>query len=150
MKIEEKIIRDVMQEVADKYLKARFIEMGKNASGDWLNSVEVRVFGNTGQIWALDYSKYIQSGRSEGVPPPIAPLIRWVEYKFGADNIGMAYAIQHKISNEGTETYQDGGNDLISHLGSDEVINFVKEQMRIQGNKVLRMELLHKASKIFK
>lgn len=154
MLIDPNVIQKVIQEVADKFLRDRAIEMDLSASGAFINSIEVRVFRNSAQIWAIDYTTYIASGRGSGTPPPIQPLLQWVEYRFAyedeATRRGIAYAVQHKIGKEGTKTYQDGGNDLITHLGSKEVEDFIAEKINGYMINYVSNTLLGMATKILK
>lgn len=120
-------MKEVFQEVVDNYLKPHFIELGMNASGDWLNSLEVRINGNRAEIWGADYTEYLVNGRPPGGRPPIAPLIRWVGNKFGLSGreaVSAAYAISNKIAEQGTEYYPQG-TDLLEILNLPEVKSFI-------------------------
>lgn len=124
-------IIEVMQGVIDNYLKPKFIELGMNASGDWLNSVEPRAELNRGEIWGLDYTYYLANGRAGGNRPPIAPLVRWVGYKLGLtgkEATSAAFAIATKIAKEGTDYYPEG-TDLIEVLQSKEVAGYINKNI---------------------
>lgn len=127
MTIPNEIVERVLNEVVERFLKPKFIELGMNASGDWLNALEVR--GN--EIWGMDYTNYLVNGRSGGTRPPISPLIRWVGYKFGISGqeaISTAYAVATKIEREGTNYYPNG-TDLMEVLESREVQEFVVSEL---------------------
>jgi len=50
------LIKETLNEVLEKFLKPKFIDLGMNASGDWLNSLQVRVIDkHKAEILGLDY-----------------------------------------------------------------------------------------------
>jgi len=130
--LSQEIIRETLTEVVENYLKPKFIALGMNASGDWLNALEVRVNGeNSGEIWGLDYTRYLVKGRSPGKRPPIAPLVRWVGNKFGysgKEAVSTAYAVANKIAQSGT-SYYPKGTDLLEVLQSKEVTDFINQKI---------------------
>lgn len=129
--IPQEEIRRVMEGVVDNFLKPKFIELGMNASGEWLNSLEVRTSLNTGEIWGADYTYYLVNGRAGGKRPPIAPLVRWVSVKLGksgSEATGIAFAVANKIAKEGTQYYPDG-TDLLEVLDSQEVKDYIKKEL---------------------
>lgn len=131
MHLSDEVILNVVQGVIDDILKPKFIELGMNASGTWLNSLEARVNGNTGEIWGTDYTYYLANGRAPGNRPPIAPLIQWVGYKFGYSGqqaVSTAFAVANKIAQEGTSYYPDG-TDLLEVLNSAEVGEYIKDRI---------------------
>ena len=130
---------EVMQKVIDNYLKPKFISLGMNASGRWLNSLEARADG----IWGMDYTYYLVNGRANGKIPPIQPLISWVGSKFGLygqEAKSAAFAIAIKIEREGTEYYPDG-TDLLEVLQSKEVRQFVYDEMKSDISSQLQIEI---------
>jgi hypothetical protein len=144
-------IEQITQEVVDRFLVPKFKELGLNASGDWLASVEVRVNGTTGEIWALDYTRYLVNGRAAGTPPPVEPLIRWVGFKLGKSGDearGIAYAIRNKIAREGTEIKKQGGTDLLEILSSREVLDYVNERIGEAIVETARLQIIRNAKKI--
>lgn len=127
MTIPNEIVERVLNEVVERFLKPKFIELKMNSMGGWLNSLEVR--GN--EIWGMDYTEQLVFGRKPGKLPPVEPLIQWVIAKFGRDYNSaepIAYAIAHKISKEGTD-YYPGGTDLMEVLESEEVRDFVLKEI---------------------
>lgn len=144
----DKII-EVMQGVIDNFLKPKFIELGMNASGDWLNSLEARANLNEGEIWGFDYTYYLVNGRAGGKRPPIAPLIRWVGYKFGLSGqeaISTAYAVATKIEREGTNYYPNG-TDLLEVLQSKEVSDYVNNSIGEFIKNDLEIQIVRMAQK---
>ncbi len=104
------ILRDELESIAED-LKQKHIDLGQKASGNWVNSVEVKVQGGHGVILANDYTQYLTKGRANGKKPPIAPLEKWVNDKLGIsgkDARGVAFAVAFKIGKEGTKIYKQG------------------------------------------
>lgn len=121
-------IESVMQGVVDNFLIPKFNELGMNASGEWLNSLSVVGYENTGEIKGRPYTEQLANGRMPGSMPPIEPIQKWAELKLGifGDNArSAAFAIAKKIQQSGTTWYQKGGTDIISILQSPEVIQYV-------------------------
>lgn len=127
---QEKVI-EILNGLIENVLKPKFIELGMNASGQWLSSLEARYTGiNKGEIWGMDYTQYLANGRSGGTMPPVEPLIRWVGNKFGysgREAVSMAWAVAKKIEREGTNYYPNG-TDLLSVLNSPEALKYVEER----------------------
>lgn len=147
IKIPDETIIQTMQGVIDLFLKPKFIELGMNASGQWLNSLEPRVVNGVGEIWGMDYTYWLANGRKPGKAPPITPLINWVNAKFGiggAEAKSIAFAVAKKIKKEGTDYYPDG-TDLLNVLYSNEVINYIYSQygtaINAELNKILIKQL---------
>lgn len=141
--IEEKDVIEALNEVIEKYLKPKFISLGMNASGQWLDSLEVLYDNGQGQIWGADYSYYLAKGRKGGSMPPITPLIKWVNDKFGISGKeakSFAFAIAKKIEREGTDYYPNG-TDLLEVLESKEVMDFLSERFKIQIGLNLQKQL---------
>lgn len=146
MEIPNEIVERVLNEVVERFLKPKFISLGMNASGDWLNALEVR--GN--EIWGMDYTEYLVRGRSGGTIPPIAPLIRWVGQKFGLSGqeaISTAYAVATKIEREGTN-YHPNGTDLLEVLESREVKEFVMRELSQYVIKEVNQTFVRQAKQI--
>ena len=136
-----------MQGVVDNFLKPKFISLGMNATGKWLESLEAKAVNGNGEIWGMDYSYWLAHGRKPGTMPPVSKLIPWVNAKFGIggkEAIGIAWAVATKIKNEGTSYYPDG-TDLLEVLHSDAVNKFVSESLAtfvtIEINRILIKQL---------
>ena len=146
-KIPDELIIKTMQGVIDNYLKPKFIDLGMDATGKWLESLEARAVNGNGEIWGMDYTYWLAHGRKPGKMPPINALIPWVNAKFGVggrEAIGIAWAVATKIKNEGTEYYPDG-TDLLEVLYSEDAKKYVFEQIStffsIEINKLLKKQL---------
>lgn len=136
--LEAKDIDSILQEVVDTILIPRFNELGMNATGNWIEQLEVRSevdnnFG-LGVIRGEKYSEQLAYGRKPGAAPPIQPLIEWVQAKMGLSGqqaVSAAFAISKKIANEGTTWYQKGGTDLIEILSSKEVVDLITQRISV-------------------
>lgn len=139
-----------MQGVIDDYLKPKFISLGMNASGQWLNSIEARASLNHGEIWGADYTYYLANGRAGGNRPPITPLVQWVGVKLGKtgrEGLGIAFAIANKIAKEGTDYYPEG-TDLLEVLQSQEVTDYVNERIGQFYLQEVQLQIVRNAKKI--
>lgn len=146
MIVPEEIIRGTLTDVVELYLKPKFIELGMDASGQWLRSLEVRTSLNRGEIWGMNYTYWLSEGRRPGKRPPIAPLVQWVGNKFGLygkEAVSAAYGIANKIAKEGT-SYYPNGTDLITILQSDEVKQFINRKIGDYLIEQTRLTILEK------
>jgi len=128
MTIPNALIEEILKDVINLYLIPKHIDLGMKATGEWIESLEVQ--GNT--IRGRKYTEQLVYGRSAGTMPPIAPLEKWVNAKFGiggpqAKNI--AWAVAKKIEKEGTSWKQKGGSDLLEVLESKQVIDYINERL---------------------
>lgn len=122
------VIERVINEVAQKFLIPKFLSLGMEATGEWRSSLHAE--GNI--LRGRGYTKQLQYGRKPGRKPPIAPLITWVEAKLGLSGrqaVSVAYAVRHKIAEEGTSWYQAGGSDLMDVLEDPQVIAYFHERL---------------------
>jgi len=127
MQIDKETFEKALLEVVDILIK-KHIDLGMKASGDWINSLEVVIEDKKGIIKGNKYTEQLVFGRKNGKMPPIAPLERWVNAKFGIGGSqakGIAFAVAKKIAKEGTEYYKQGGTDLLEVLDSKEVTDLV-------------------------
>ena len=121
-------IETILRNVIDLFLIPRFEELGMNATGQWKDNLEVR--GSS--IWGRDYTNQLVYGRRPGKFAPIAPLIKWVEVKLGltgSQAVGVAYAVNHKLKNEGSNYFQQGGTTLLQILNEPKTLDYIKEQI---------------------
>ena len=146
-KISDETIIEAIQGVVDNFLKPKFISLGMNATGKWLDSLEARAVNGNGEIWGMDYTYFLANGRKPGKMPPVSALIPWVNAKFGIggkEAIGIAWAVATKIKQEGTNYYPDG-TDLLTVLESQEVKQYLIGKFdtffSIEINKILKKQL---------
>ena len=121
-----------MNEVATRFLIPKFLELGMNASGEWIDSIETSATNNIGKIRGRDYTEYLKNGRKPGKMPPIAPLERWAQVKLGLRGkqaLSAAFAIAKKIAAEGTEYHKQGGTELLDVLESQECLDYIRKEL---------------------
>ena len=97
-------------------LKAKHIELGQKATGNWIDSLTQKTTQTKGTLYAQDYTQFLTKGRPPGKRPPITPLEKWVQVKLGLSGrqaLGAAFAIANKIEAEGTTIFKQGGTDLV-------------------------------------
>lgn len=142
--IPDEVIIQTMQGVINLFLIPKFVSLGMNATGQWINSLEPRAVNGVGEIWGMDYTYWLANGRKPGKAPPIAPLVSWVNAKFGIGGVearGIAFAIAQKIKKEGTDYYPEG-TDLLEILNSPDVLNYIYKQyeqgITVQVNNALK------------
>lgn len=147
IRIPDELILETMNGVINIFLIPKFLSLGMNATGQWLNSLEARVNNGNGEIWGMDYTYWLVNGRKGGTAPPVSALLPWVNAKFrigGKEALSVAFAVAQKIKNEGTNYYPDG-TDLLEILNSPEVINYIysqlKEGVTVEINKILIKQL---------
>lgn len=154
----ESLINEILTDVVEMYLKPKFIELGMNASGQWLRSLEVRASLNRGEIRGMDYTKYLANGRGKNKDQSeegINHFTRWAGhyiFKPWAEAKGISinpYAVARKIAKEGTESYPDG-TDLLEVLNSREVMEFINSRIEeyVIKDAKLRFERIFKETLI--
>lgn len=152
MTIPQETIVSIMDTVVERFLIPKFNELGMNASGQWLESLETEARGNVGVIRGQDYSEYLARGRRPGAMPPVSQIERWVNAKlglFGSEANSAAWGIAKTIAAEGTTWYQKGGSDLLEVLESQEVIDFITEEFRNAATAQVKIEFERSVKEIF-
>lgn len=126
-------IEPIIKEVINKFLIPKFLELGMDASGEWVSSLEARGF----EIWGRDYTQYLVEGRPPNNNQNPQDLRRWAVWagstfiKDWVNNKGISappIAVAYKIAREGTKHYPKG-TDLLDVLSSSEVENFIANEL---------------------
>ena len=123
-------IKLVMEQVIDRYLIPRFLDLGMEASGEWRSALRGTELG---VIRGRHYTVQLVNGRQPGTYTPIAPLQKWAMIKLGLDEkqaLGMAFAVSKIHKEEGSKYYRQGGTTLIDILESPEVAKFITSQFQ--------------------
>lgn len=106
-------------------LRAKHIELGMKASGNWVNNliVDVTTVGKTlfeAKIIGPAYTQQLINGRKPGKQPPIEAIEDWIRSKSAFNRIendialrSIAFAIARTIAEKGTKYYQKGGTELL-------------------------------------
>ena len=114
---EEKIFEQFLllrEELVEKH-----IELGMEASGNWIRSLEVTKTAMSTKLIGEDYTAQLVYGRKPGTLPPVQAIKQWIEDKGITSNLtttALAWAIAMKIKRDGTNYYQKGGTDLVSSV----------------------------------
>lgn len=141
--VSDELIKQTLDEVIQLFLIPKFLSLGMNASGSWINSLRAEALNGVGYIKGNGYTYQLVNGRAPGNKPPITPLISWVNQKLGktgSEGVGIAYAIQNKIAKEGTEYYPNG-TDLLEVLESNEVKNYIYKKITQDISLQLRADI---------
>jgi hypothetical protein len=128
MQIPDAKFEEILNEVIRLFLIPKHKELGMEATGEWINSLESK--GNV--IRGRKYTEQLVYGREAGKAPPIAPLENWVNAKFGITGkqaTSFAFAISKKIAKEGTSWHQKGGSDLLEVLETRQVLEFINSKL---------------------
>lgn len=149
--ITEPEIITIIQKVVNDVLIRRFTELGMNATGQWLESLEVVAKDSKGIIRGQDYTEYLAKGRAGGSLPPIAPLTKWVTAKFGVGGkqaVSIAWAVAKKIQREGTTHYQKGGTDLLEILSEPNTLELINTEVQQKITVSITKELQRQINEI--
>lgn len=116
-------------------LKAKHIELGMKASGNWINTIEPEVKGLKGIVYGAPYTEQLVNGRAPGKFPPVEMIRRWVVDKGiaviqeSAAISSLAFLIARKIAREGTNYFKQGGTDLIEAVITPERIQSIIDKV---------------------
>ena len=142
-------IKTAMQGVIDEYLKPKFIELGMNASGKWLENLQADAVNGVGYIRGLDYTFYLANGRKpnqDQSPEAINHFTKWAGFyiftKWVKDKGISAnpYAVARAVAMNGTRNYPSG-TDLLTVLTSKEVNQYLYTKINAGVAGKLRLEI---------
>lgn len=126
--IPEAKFEEVLNDVIKLHLIPKHKQLEMEASGEWIKSLEAK--GNV--IRGRKYTEQLVYGRNPGQAPPVKPLEKWVNAKFGISGkeaTSFAFAISKKIAKEGTTWKKKGGSDLLEVLETKEVKDFINKSL---------------------
>lgn len=124
-------IRHVLEGVVREFLIPKFLALGMNASGKWIESLSVDVQDGKGYIKGQYYTYYLVNGRAGGSEPPLQPIINWVEDKLGKSGDEaerIAWAVKKKIGKVGTKWFPSG-SDLLEVLEAPATKEYIYTQI---------------------
>lgn len=131
----------VIEEVVERFLIPRFLELDMNASGEWIKSLEVVAPNNReAVIRGRDYTHYLVRGRGPNQDQSIEALRRWAVWagntfiKEWVKNKGIAadpIAVAMSIAKKGTTWKRKGGSDLLEVLTETDTIQFIEQKIRM-------------------
>ena len=147
----------ILQKVIDNFLIPRFKDSGyitktMRATGEWEESLEIKISDDYGVIRGRDYSEQLAKGRAPGSMPPIRDLIRWAKAKFGVgedEARRIAWSVGKKIEKLGTQYYIQGGTTLIEVLEEPKTIQFMQEELIAIARVRVAENLQRNAEKVF-
>lgn len=135
MVITEQEIKRITRGVIDNYLVPRFLELDHNASGEWIEELDVRSEVGAGVITGLDYTEYPAQGRppnNNADPKALKAWAGWAGNTFikdWVDDKGLninSFAVAYNIAKKGTDLYQKGGEpNFLDILNTKEVQDFI-------------------------
>ena len=154
-KISDETIIEAIQGVIDNFLKPKFISLGMNATGRWLDSLEARAVNGNGEIWGMDYTYWLANGRAPNKDQSIKAKVNFAVWMANGNDVFKSWlaakglteygvAIAYKIADKGTNYYPNG-TDLLDVLNSQEVKQYLIGKFEtffsIEINKILKKQL---------
>lgn len=131
----------VIEEVVERFLIPRFLELDMNASGEWIKSLEVIARNNNeAVIRGRDYTYYLVRGRGPNQDQSVEALRRWAVWagntfiKEWVKNKGIAadpIAVAMSIAKKGTSWKRKGGSNLLEVLTEPDTIQFIEQKIRM-------------------
>lgn len=136
-------IRQIGQEILERFIIPSYTEKNHNASGELLNSFRVRAEEGKAIISALDYAQYLIIGRRPNKDQSEEAIRNWV--KWYAPNVfspwmatkgidGSPYPIAYKIAREGTKQHREPSEDFMKILDSPNVTEYIRTRV---GNAII-------------
>lgn len=135
--VSNELFKEALQGLINDFLIPRFIALGMNASGKWINSLVAEVEGNIGYIKGQDYTVYLVAGRpmnQNQSPEAISHFTRWAGhfiFKKWVEDKGLninPYAVAHKVATKGTRFFPSG-TDLLEVLNSKEAKDYLYKKL---------------------
>ena len=122
-------------EVLKQELTEKHISLGMQASGNWVESLEVVASDSSVTLLGNSYTEQLSNGREPGQMPPIQTIEQWILDKGIApieSNITtstLAFLIARKIAREGTRYFKEGGTDLVDSIITPQRIQLIIDQL---------------------
>lgn len=117
-------------------LIAAYDRKGMRASGQFADNLEVVQTSRGVQLWGLNYSQQLETGRQAGKFPPINAIAKWIEDKGIANRLNgeitknqLAFLIARKIACEGWNRADYGGVELISEVITEQRIQSIIDKV---------------------
>lgn len=132
----EEILKEEFDKLIEE-LRAKHLELGMKASGQWLETLENKTEGLTAEIVGQKYTEQLVWGRKPGKFPPLKAIEEWIKNK-GIRAIeatlkisSLAFLIARKIAEEGTRYFRQGGTDLVDSVITPERIQEIINKVSI-------------------
>lgn len=121
---------------------------GMRASGNFAETLEVKVQGLTAQLWGEDYAQQLETGRKSGKFPPINAIEQWIKDKGIANQIqgqisisSLAFLIARKIAQSGWKREKYGGVELISEVVTDVRMQKIIDEVGVEQALIYTSEI---------
>lgn len=159
MRVPDKLIAEVLQEVVDKYLIPRFEALGMNATGKWIQGIEIDVQNGVGYIKGEHYTAQLVFGRRPQ-PKTHEERVKWAywmvtyvkDFQDWLQVRGLTehgFAIAYKLDKEGTTWYKKGGSNLLEILEEPTTMNYIYERIGSYYQIAIATELRRQAQEAF-
>ena len=131
--MEFKFVKETLDKIGDIYIQEltdKLLSLNKSASGDLIDSLDYDVKSTAEgfilELQALEYLRYVDSGRRPGKQPPTKPIEKWIKDKGikGRDKKGRfikdkstAFLIARSIGKKGikpTHVLEDTVKDILN------------------------------------
>lgn len=140
--ISKESIEEITWEIINNFLIPDFIERGHNDTGNWVNSLSVRVEENTNGFTSIisgpDYTEYLIRGRGPNKDQRPEAINQWArgmgKYVFEpwvrrkGININP-YAIAYTIARQGTKEHREGDHSFLEVLSSSQVTDYINKRI---------------------
>jgi len=155
--ISEEEIRQITLEVINKFVIPDFEERGHNASGNWIESIDVRAEHNKGIITGPAYTGALTDGRGPNKnqdPEAIANWAWWYGgnvFKPWSESKGLdlnPYAVAYTIAKRGTKIYREGGSDFLKILETQEVKDYIIQRISFMATANVKLMLKESLQKL--
>ncbi len=128
----DKFFEDFMDRLKQKLI-AKYDQYGLRASGKYAEELEAEITPTNLRMWGAHHSTYMENGRDSGPADyrKLAPfMLQWIEVKQGLPSIfyekkhSMAFAIAHKVANEGIKVPNEfNKGEVVSLVVNDFLAN---------------------------
>lgn len=133
-------VNAILREVIDRFLIPRFMELGMNASGQWLDTLQTEYDGKrVGKIKGQMYTQFLTKGRNPNQNQDPEALRRWAVWagntfiKEWVKNKGLVadpIAVAMSIAKKGTTWKRRGGSNLLEVLEEPATLEFIQSKVR--------------------
>lgn len=158
--LSENDILEIMDAVIKEILIPKFMSLGLNASGNWINQLEPRVQDSTGFIYGVKYTEQLVWGRKPNADQSHEAKARWAYWMSSYNEVFMqwlrirglteyGFQVAYKIADVGTDILQKGGTDLLEVLNAPETIKFISDKVQPIIRENVTLEIRRELQKQF-
>lgn len=156
--VSDEILTQTLQEVVDTFLIPKFLSLGMNASGSWINALRADVVNGVGYIKGKDYTYWLVNGRLQNKDQSEAGInhfTKWAGhfiFKKWVQDKGISanpYAVARSVAKKGT-SYSPNGTDLLEVLESKEVKDYIYKKLAQDISLQLRSDIVRRLKNTLK